>query len=248
MKKGTFKGLLFREFYVARKTIVSYFLIYIFFIILALLALLSYKCGNLHRYAHLINEETTKMIDFFIKIIPVTMAIGFTSSGTDSTPNDEKTPWQRFRTACPVTPFRLALAKYACTLILFLFSLGLTFGWLGLHSLLTGSTLTRDNIVIIAITYSFIMVLIAYVQNISIWLRTMERVILAIMIPMYGGLFFVFIKFPQIIDILYPSNPAGMNKLVEGCTKLLPFAPLIFAGSLLVGILCTTMLYKRREK
>ena len=248
MKKGSFKGLVFREFYVARKTIIGYFFAYIGLVILALLALLSFKCGNLHRYAHLMNEESLKYINSLIRLFPAMFALMLTSGACDATPNDEKTPWRRFRVACPVTPFRLALAKYTCTMIIFLFSVSFTFGWLGLYSLLTGTALTRNDIVIIVLSYSFIMLLIAYAQNVGIWLRTLEKTIIAIMIPMYGGMFLLFFKFPDAMYMVDPTNPAGMEKLVEGCNKLLPFAPLIFVGSLLVGILCTTMLYRRREK
>lgn len=248
MKKGSFKGLVFREFYVARKTIIGYFLAYVGLVILALLTLLSFKCGNLHRYAHLLNEDGKKYIDSLVRLTPAMFAMLLTSGACDATPNDEKLPWRRFRTACPVTPFRLALAKYTCTMIIFLFSIGFTFGWLGLHSLLTGTALTRDNIIMIAVAYSFILILIAYAQNVGIWLRTLEKTLIAIMIPMYGGMFLLIFKFPDVMFMMDPTNPAGMEKLVEGCNKLLPFSPLIFVGSLLVGILFTTMLYRRREK
>ena len=123
MKKGSFKGLVFREFYVARKTLIGYFSGYVVIVILALLTLLSYRCGNLHRYAHLLNADTQKGIDIFVKLLPTMFAMLLTSGACDATPNDEKLPWIRFRTACPVTPFRLALAKYTCTMIIFLFSI-----------------------------------------------------------------------------------------------------------------------------
>ena len=100
----------------------------------------------------------------------------------------------------------------------------------------------------IVIGYSFIMVLIAYAQNVGIWLKTLEKTLIAIMIPMYGGMFLLFFKFPDVMYMAAPTNPAGMEKLMASCTRLLPFAPLIFVGALLVGILCTTTLYKRREK
>ena len=146
MKKGSFKGLVFREFYVARKNYGYNMLAYIILCILALLALLSFKCGNLHRYAHLMEPDYIKVITNMIKFAPAYVACCFFGATADATPNDEKTPWRRFRIACPVTPLRQALAKYACLFLTFLLSFGLTFGWFGLHSLLTGTALTLEDL------------------------------------------------------------------------------------------------------
>lgn len=248
MKKGSFKGLVFREFYVARKNYGYNLLSYFILCILALLALLSFKCGNLHRYTHLIAPDVKKMIEDFIKFIPACMACCFFGATADATPNDEKTPWRRFRIACPVTPFRQALAKYACLFLTFLLSFGLTFGWFGLHSLLTGTVLTRNDISATMALYAITVVGIIYMQNVCIWTRTLEKTIIIIMITVYGTMFLVMFQFPQVMYMLDFSNPEGNYQFMEISTKFLPFTPLVIIGAFLVGILCTTMLYRRREK
>lgn len=248
MKKGSFKGLVFREFYVARKNYGYNLLAYIILCTLALLALLSFKCGNLHRYAHLIEPDAKKMLESFIKFIPAYVACCFFGATADATPNDEKTPWRRFRIACPVTPFRQALAKYACLFLTFLLSFGLTFGWFGFHSLLTGTALTLEDLAATMALYTFAVVAIIYLQNVGIWARTLEKTLVVFMITVYGAMFLVFFKFPQVMYMLDFSNPEGNDKLMEIGTKFLPFTPLVIIGAFLVGILCTTMLYKRREK
>lgn len=248
MKKGSFKGLVFREFYVARKNYGYNLLTYFILCILALLTLLSFKCGNLHRYAHLIEPDFKKAVEDFIKFVPACMACCFFGATADATPNDEKTPWRRFRIACPVTPFRQALAKYACLLLTFLFSFGLTFGWFGLHSLITGTALTRNDIAVTMALYSITVVGIIYTQNVGIWARTLEKTLLVVMVTVYGAMFFVMFKFPQVMLMFDPSNPNSNDKLMGIGTKFLPFTPLVIAGAFLIGILCTTMLYRRREK
>ena len=92
------------------------------------------------------------------------------------------------------------------------------------------------------------MVAIIYMQNVAIWARTLEKTILVVMITVYGAMFFVIFKFPQVMDLADTSNPANMEKLNEIGARFLPFTPLVIAGAFLVGILCTTMLYRRREK
>ena len=248
MKKGSFKGLVFREFYVARKNYGYNLLAYIILCILALLALLSFKCGNLHRYAHLMEPGVKKMIEAYIKFAPAYVACCFFGATADATPNDEKTPWRRFRIACPVTPLRQALAKYACFFLTFLLSFGFTFGWFGLHSLLTGTALTLEDLAATMALYTATVVVIIYMQNVAIWARTLEKTLLIVMATAYGAMFFVIFKFPQVMTLMDTSNPASMEKLKEIGTRFLPFTPLIIAGAFLVGILCTTLLYGRREK
>ncbi len=248
MKKGSFKGLMFREFYVARKNYGYNLLGYIILCVLALLTLLSFKCGNLHRYAHLMEPDLKKVIEAYIKFVPAYVACCFFGATADATPNDEKTPWRRFRIACPVTPFRQALAKYACLFLTFLLSFGLTFGWFGLHNLLTGTALTIEDLAATMALYTFTVVAIIYLQNIGIWARTLEKTLLIFMITVYGAIFAIFFKFPQVMTLIDPSNPAGMDKLKEIGTKFLPFSPLAIVGAFLVGLCCTTLLYKRREK
>lgn len=248
MKKGSFKGLVFREFYIARKNYGYNLLAYIILCTLALLALLSFKCGNLHRYAHLIEPDFKKAIENTIRFAPALTACCFFGAVSDAIPKDETTPWRRFRIACPVTPFRQALAKYACQLLAFICSFGLSFGWLGLHSLITNTAPTRNDITIILSAFAVTMVLMVYMQNVAIWARTLEKTLLIVMATVYGAIFAIFFKFPQVILMIDPSNPAGMDKLKEIGTKFLPFTPLVIAGAFLVGILCTTMLYRRREK
>lgn len=248
MKKGSFKGLVFREFYIARKNYGYNLLAYIILCILALLTLLSFKCGNLHRYAHLMEPDFKKTVESFIKYAPAYVACCFFGAISDAIPKDETTPWRRFRIACPVTPFRQALAKYACQLLALICSFGLSFGWFGLHSLITGTALTQNDITIILSAYAVIMILMVYMQNVAIWARTLEKTLLIVMATVYGAMFFVIFKFPQVMTLMDTSNPANMEKLKEIGTRFLPYTPLIIAGAFLVGILCTTMLYRRREK
>lgn len=242
MKKGSFKGLLFREFYIARKNYGYNLLACFVMIIIALLAILSYKCGNLNRYGHLMDAEDKNMIDLIIKYIPAYTGAFFFGGASDATPNDEKTPWRRFRAASAVTPFRFALAKYSCLFLTLLASFAMTFGWLGLHSLLTDTALTVNDLGITMALYTVSVILIIYMQNICIWVRTLERAVIVCMITVCAITIPITLKSPDLM------TTDGLNKIKEFCTTLIPFTPLIILGTFLLGVLCTTILYGRREK
>ena len=242
MKKGTFKGLLFREFYIARKNYGYNLIAYFTMAFIGLMALLSYECGNLNRYTHLINADLKNIIDAMIKFTPAFTGACFFGGASDATPNDEKTAWRRFRTASPVTPFRLALAKYVCLFLSLIISFALTFGWLGLYSLLTGTSLSKMDLGITVTIYAVSVLLIIYMQNIIIWVRTLERTIIVLMITSYSIIIPILLKNPELL------TTEGLDKLKGFCIKLIPFTPLIIPIAFILGILCTTILYRRREK
>lgn len=242
MKKGSFKGLLFREFYIARKNYGYNLIAYFAMVAIGLLALLSYKCGNLNRYGHLMDAEMKNTITLMIKYAPAYTGAFFFGGASDATPNDEKIPWRRFRAASAVTPFRFALAKYSCLFLTLLASFAMTFGWLGLHSLLTDTALTVNDLGITMALYTVSVILIIYMQNICIWVRTLERAMIVCMITICAITFPITLKYPDLM------TTDGLNKIKELCTTLIPFTPLIILAVFLLGLICTTMLYGRREK
>ena len=242
MKKGSFKGLLFREFYIARKNYGYNLLAYLVMVAIGLLALLSYKYGNLHRYNHLMDVETQSAIDLMIKYAPAYIGAFFFGGASDATPNDEKIPWRRFRLSSAVTPFRFALAKYSCLFLTLLASFAMTFGWLGIYSLLTDTAVTTNDLGITMALYTVSVLLIIYMQNICIWVGTLERAVIVCMITVCAITVPMTLKFPDLM------TTDGLNQIKELCTTLIPFTPVIILGTFLLGLICTTMLYGRREK
>ncbi|MBQ6697219.1 MAG: hypothetical protein IJN16_10995 [Lachnospiraceae bacterium] len=242
MKKGSFKGLLFREFYIARKNYGYNLLAYLVMVAIGLLALLSYKYGNLHRYNHLMGVETQSAIDLMIKYAPAYTGAFFFGGASDATPNDEKIPWRRFRLSSAVTPFRFALAKYSCLFLTLLASFAMTFGWLGIYSLLTDTAVTTNDLGITMALYTVSVLLIIYMQNICIWVGTLERAVIVCMITVCVITVPMTLKFPDLM------TTDGLNQIKELCTTLIPFTPVIILGTFLLGLICTTMLYGRREK
>lgn len=240
MNKRLFKSLLYREYYVARKFYGLNLLVYVMFVIVALLALLSYRWGNLHQYSHLMSEGIKTGVDNAIRFAPVFIAACFWGGALDSVPDDEKGNWNRFRIACPAKPFQLSLAKYSCLFLTWLVSLSMLFGWLGLHSLLTGVAITRKDITIIFAIYSVLAFLYVVIINLTIWLKDVN------LAALFLSMIFV-IPCPFIFIHISSMDP-DLSQTKAFINSLLPFMPLILLGSFLLGIFCTTMLYGRREK
>lgn len=240
MNKRLFKSLLFREYYVARKFYGLNLLVYVMIVIVALLALLSYRWGNLHLYSHLMNEGIKTGVGNAIRYVPVFIASCFWGGALDSVPDDEKGNWNRFRIACPATPFQLALAKYCCLFLTWFISLGMLFGWLGLHGLLTGTVISRKDITIIFSIYTMFAILYVLIINLTIWLKdvNLAALIISIIFTIPGSFIMVYIM----------SMDPDLSQTKAFINGLLPFMPLIMLASLLIGIFCTTMLYGRREK
>ncbi len=236
MNKRLFKSLLYREFYVARRFYVLGILIYFMFIVVSLLALLSCQWGNLHQYSHLMSESVKKGLDSVIRFAPVIIATSFFEGAMDSVPSDEKIGWRRFRIACPATPFQLALAKYSCLFLTMLISFVMAMGWLGLYNLLTGTPVNSKDITFLLGIYSAEVLLYLIIINLTIWLGNSDFAVF-IFLGIFFGSFII-------IALMDPD----FSKTKAFGISLLPFTPLIILVLFLLGIFCTTILYKRREK
>lgn len=236
MNKRLFKSLLFREYYVARKLYISNLIGYFMFVLVSLLALLSYRWGNLHLYSHLMSDTVKTWLDNVIKFAPVFIASFFWGGALDTIPNDEKVSWARFRMACPAKPFTLALAKYSCLFLACLISLCMVFGWLGLHSLLTETAITSGDLRIILATYGILAFFYVTLVNLTIWLKKSEPAAFVFLGVLYSSI--------MIISLIDPN----FTKAKDLGIRLIEFIPLIIPVLLGLGLLCTTILYGRREK
>ena len=79
-------------------------------------------------------------------------------------------------------------------------------------------------------------------QNICIWVGTLERAVIVCILTIYAIMIPVVLKYPNLL------TEDGLNQMKELCTTLIPFTPVIIPGTFLLGLICTTMLYGRREK
>ncbi len=247
MKKGTFKGLLFQEFYTDKKTYFYNVLAFLIITLLCLLGLLSFKFGNLGKYEHLMPNEMKPLISFILKYYPL---LGTFSIIPHKPYNSEKPMWKYFRRACPVPPYRLALASY-CYLIIGMLVCGvISSAWLGLYSLLTGNPITAMDWISILGLWGFMLISTTLSQIAKLFVKSEEYAALLTVIIIAIVFVIGFIKFP--LEMTSFMSFEWVVAFTEWCTSHIPVIIAIaipsLLGSLLVGFGCTTIILGRREK
>lgn len=247
MKKGTFKGLLFQEFYTDKKSYFYGVLAFLIITLLCLLGLLSFKYGNLGKYEHLMDPDFKPFIDAILKYYPL---LGTFSIIPHKPLNSEKPMWKYFRRACPVPPYRLALATY-CYLIIGMLVCGvISSAWLGLYSLLTGNSINTMDWVSILGLWGFMLISTTLSQIAKLFVKSEEYAALLTVIVIAIVFVIGFIKFP--LEMTSFMSFEWVVAFTEWCTSHIPFiivtAIFILLGSLLVGFGCTTIILGRREK
>lgn len=247
MKKGTFKGLLFQEFYTDKKTYFYGVLAFLIITLLCLLGLLSFRYGNLGKYEHLMPPDMKPFINAMLKYYPL---LGTFSIIPHKPFNSEKPMWKYFRRACPVPPYRLALATY-CYLIIGMLVCGLiSSAWLGLYSLLTGNSINTMDWVSILGLWGFMLISTTLSQIAKLFVKSEEYAALLTVIIMGIVLAIGFLSYPAEMDKFLRLE--WVVSFTEWCTSHIPViivtAILTLLGSLLVGFGCTTIALGRREK
>lgn len=247
MKKGTFKGLLFQEFYTDKKTYFYSVLGFLIITLMCILGLLSFKYGNLGKYEHLMPNEMKPIISLMLKYYPLLLSFSIIPHKPF---NSEKPMWKHFRRACPVPPYRLALASYCYLIIGMLVCSVISSAWLGLYSLLTGNPITTMDWIAILGIWGYMLTLATLSQIGKIFMKSEEYVALFTVIIIAIVFVIGFIKFP--LEMANFMRLEWVPTFTAWCTSHIPViivtAILTLLGSLLVGFGCTTIALGRREK
>jgi len=243
MKKGTFKGLLFREFYMDKKSYLTRVLSSLILILVCLLGLLSFKYGNLGKYAHLMGSEIVSIIKIALKYYPAACTLLMVPCMPITA---EKPIWNHFRHSCPVPPFRFALAKYCHLTITVLLGCVLYFLWLELYSLLTGTPISLIDLAIFLIYISIELIIMVLFEVAQLFFKSTEYFVLFFF--MFGMIVFfvLFIKYPLAVDAFYRFE--WIKPFMDWSISHIPKMIFAIAGTLLVGLGCTTIRLRRREK
>ena len=259
MKKGSFSGLVYREFYLSRKTYVTGLILFAVTAVFGWLILLSFHYGNLAKVIDVVAGENAdpSMFDFdglkqkmtdtvylMMKGMPALMAMTFLFSGADIAGKDEKTIWQRFAKCTPVTSAMRAFVKMLMTLFAAALSVGLAVGYILFIDLLAGTTVTYTELACVITAAAAVTVLSVVAQIYIRAFRGLDKGMLALIVT-------VIVTEVTIMVTNSPSkkpNDQAELDLAALCEQVFPFTPLIFAGALAVGFAVLYILYRRREK
>lgn len=247
MRKGSFGGLLFREWYMAKKRVFLYLVIIAGIFALCFMALLSFEYGNLALLDEKIKDAVYNQIVPIIKLYPVIGAGMLCTAVAESTIFDEKKLWKYFSKSTPVSCFRMAGAKYTLLIACAAIGLLLAFGFiLGMNLLM--KTQIEDDIPLCLTFYAVIIFMSVVFQLGGQITGSADKAGLIMAATLIAGV----VAFAGYIKT---KNVPQDATIVDRITMLLPdystcviLSAAVIVGALAVGYVCSAMLYKRREK
>lgn len=243
--KASFKGLLFREFFIIRKLMVLNLASFALIAAISLLILLSFRIGNLALLPENIKAELTKgfgvPIDLVITVFAGTLVWGC----AEAVMRDEFPAWQIFRRTTPVSPWRFALARSIVLAGSCVLGLVCVFLYELFYCAIRDERLNEEKIAVVLVVFALQTVLGVIFQLAVMWLHSRDKAGIVICALMCSTIiFFSSLTVTSDGDVLKWLRVSG----TEVAKRLLPFMPLIFLGILLAGYVCSGFLLKRREK
>ncbi len=246
------KGLLFKEFYLTRKTYLGFLGVFLGMASLCILAALSMICGNLQDIMTEATEEVNGYFQMFV-YAPFAVSVFSVAVGEDSVFKDYASGWMQYSYASPVPAAKMVGVRYLAVVIIAIASLVLGLGSAGIVSLILDEPITAGIlknmlvILMVAIGYSFF--------GIPLSLRfktaqaTQSKVGVAFIILYIVAFGWFFKKSEQLKGEAFDQYMADMmEKAVNVRDMLIPFAPIIMLVLFAVSFTISIKLYQRREK
>ncbi|MBO6303012.1 MAG: hypothetical protein J6N15_11300 [Ruminiclostridium sp.] len=251
LKKGKFSGLLYRELYLSRKSIITGIIMFAVFAAFGWLLLLSTQFGNLAKLfteLEVTEEQMSNIRDsvfLMMKGLPSLISMQFIFLTTELAGRDELVTWQRFARCSPVTPAKRAAVRMSFLVISAAASFLLPIAYIAFIDALQGQGVSYDELSVLSVCVVAISCIVVLAQVYIMLFHSMDRGMLALMgtilVPVWIYAF---------------TNGMGRhdeeldleNALLPFCRNFCPFAPLVFFAVLAADFTIMYLLYKRREK
>lgn len=245
--RGSFGGLLFREWYMAKNKVILYLAMIAAVFALCIMALLSFEYGNLALLEEQIKADVYAQVVPIVKLYPMLAAGMLCTAVGESAIYDEKKLWKYFSKSTPVTCFRIAGAKYTLMAMAAAAGLLLSLGFiLGMNTVM--KTPLENDLPLSLVMFSLTVLMSVILQLGGQATGSADKagiIMAAVFIVGAAGLAYFF-KTKEL-----PKE----TTIAERITLFLPDLPtsaaiaaVVIVGSLAVGFVCSAMLYKRREK
>lgn len=241
MKTAAIKSLVYKEFYMTRKTLLISLFTFFIFAAMGILVEMSLQIGNLALLSDTIKSEIKDMTGLFVMVYPVFAACLGAWTLSDASLKDEDCVWKRFRYTLPADHVDFALAKYMAFLLTIIPEIVLSFAYMAVVCHVMGVRFSRLHLAyilaIIALT-----TLIAIVNQVGILLfHTKDKASLFL----FAVLAFIAI----IVVLMNRTGDEAMTKAVvdDILIRLSPWMPVVTAAAMVIGCAVSAMLLKRRE-
>ncbi|MBQ8527598.1 MAG: ABC-2 transporter permease [Lachnospiraceae bacterium] len=246
MRIRSLKYLIYRDFFLARKTIFINAALGFFLMLFGLLVSLSGKYGNLALVPESYQEILDDMMFMFSCFIPVYACAGVGVSVIETMQFECDKKWKSFRLTTPVSGYMYALARYIVILSAVGVCMGIALLYMWGNSLITGEPVSGKSIAFMLVLTFYFMIFSLLMQILIQVLGSADRAGIAMVILMIPAMFGVMWYVEK--HMLIPVDAAVMPFLVNLCAKHLSKVAVIFVIVLVVSFILTAKLYKRREK
>lgn len=246
MRIKSLKYLVYRDFFLARKTIFINVALGFFLMLFGILVSLSSKYGNLALVPESYQDILDDIMFMFSCFMPVYACAGVGVSVTETMQFECDKKWRSFRLTTPISGYVYALARYIVILGSVSVCMGIALLYMWGNSLITGEPVSGKSIAFMLV-FTFCFMMFSLLMQILIQLLgSADRAGIAMVILMIPAMFGVMPYVEK--HMLIPVDEPVMPFLVNLCAKYLPKVSVIFVIVLVISFIVTAKLYKRREK
>lgn len=257
MKKGSFTGLLYREYYLGKHSCFAGLLLFAGFAAVCWLALLSLRYGNLSlilssagKYEQEISEAVRFSIDLTVRFAPAVGAACLSFAPADIAGRDILTSWRRFEHCTPVTPLKYAAVKLTATVLAAAASFLLTFLHIAGIGAATGSPVSYTDFSLIVLIVGFMTTFSVLAQFFILLLGSLDYGMLTAMLTVSVPV--LIISFLNRDTDTFSDKAISVeerrSRIAEFINGLCPVMLAVTAGVLVLLFVSMYLLYKRREK
>lgn len=241
----SYKGLFFREIYLAKNTFISLYSIWAGFVIVCILVYMSMDFGNLAKLSSDSLEVLQKSVSLFT-YMPSFVLFLAVNYNIDVCNFDFKIKWRQYQHSTPISEWQFIGVKFITTSVTVIIGLILSVGNAFLMSIFSKKAVTKETIAIIFLIMA-LTVLLSMIMLVSsyIFYSTAVGGVVILIIGIFSYIFFAVPIFDKMSDNSSKEVVKTINNL---CIDFMPFA--VPSVVLLLGIsyIVIVFLLKRREK
>lgn len=241
------KGLIYRELYLARKSILSVVGVFFVLMIMGLLIQLSFSSGNLAKLPAEEMGDIRGSIYYLFIIVPAACLFVPLGAVTEVLMRDYASRWMPFQYSTPVKPEKYVFVKTAIVTAILLGGFVLSALGAVVVSASSGRALTYENFSFIP----WIMALAAFTFTlatlVTALLRNVKIAIFAFVLPFYY--IFMILNIDLIDGIVEMDTAEQMLELAaKQCASTAPIAYIITIVSVILFQVILTSIYKKRKE
>ena len=238
MKHASFAALIYREYAICKKALCMTLISVPIFSALPILIALSLRFGNLAMLPDIIITDIRSNNDLILKLNSIIAPCMLSISVSEAAVLDTNSKWDNFRRSTPVSPARMAMAKYVFYAIILALSFLLAVISLGVFTLSMDIPMVKSDIAIILLFITSILIMSVLSQAFIMLFRSVDKGMLVMMAS---------VAVPILLLGRKPFSMTAEGILGFAERNLLLF-PLVMGITLVIGFALTALLYKRRER